>query len=163
MKRLTRQKFEQLRAEGHRWLARHPIVARVLDYAGCLGVDDHVIARGVAVGLFVGLTPTVGVQTLLMIAGCVMLRGNFPAAFLVSWVSNPLTMAPLYVAFNALGRVAFEPLVRPSVKLTGVEGTAVVEALLTLLGSLMLAVPISLLGYAVALWVWREFHYLRDG
>mgnify|MGYP006312743459 CR=1 FL=1 len=42
-------------------------------------------------------------------------------------------------------------------------GRAVVEALLTLLGSLMLAVPISLLGYAVALWVWREFHYLRDG
>ncbi len=116
-----------------------------------------------AVGLFVGLTPTVGVQTLLMIAGCVMLRGNFPAAFLVSWVSNPLTMAPLYFAFNALGRIAFEPIVQPSIKLTGIEGAALLEALLTLLGSLLLAVPVSLLGYAVALWAWREFQHLRDG
>lgn len=163
MKKLTRRKLEQMRAAGYRWLARHPFVARALDYAGCLGVDDHVIARGVAVGLFVGLTPTVGVQTLLMIAGCVILRGNFPAAFLVSWVSNPLTMAPLYVAFNALGRVAFEPVVRPSIKLTGFEGTALLEALLTLLGSLLLALPISLLGYVVALWVWREVHHLREG
>lgn len=163
MKRLTRRKFEQMRAQGYRWLGRHPFVARALDYAGCLGVDDHVIARGVAVGLFVGLTPTVGVQTLLMIAGCVLLRGNFPAAFLVSWVSNPLTMAPLYFAFNALGRVAFEPVVRPSIKLTGIEGAALLEAVLTLLGSLLLAAPISLLGYVVALWAWREFQHLRDG
>jgi uncharacterized protein (DUF2062 family) len=163
MRRLARQKYQEIRAQSHRWLGRHPILARALEYTGCLGVNDHVVARGVAVGLFVGLTPTVGVQTLLMIAGCVLLRGNFPAAFLVSWVSNPLTMAPLYVAFNALGRATFEPLVRPSIKLTGLEGAAVLEGLLTLLGSLLLAVPISMLGYAVALWAWREFAHLRDG
>jgi len=155
MRRLTRNRYHQLRTRTHRWLERHPLIARILDYTGCMGVDDHVIARGVAIGLFIGLTPTVGVQTLLMIALCMLVRGNFPAAFLVSWVSNPLTMAPLYFAFNVLGRAVFEPIVHPGLSLTGLEGIAVKQASFTALGSLLVAGPMAVLGYVAALWIWR--------
>jgi len=59
------------------WLGRHPVAEALLDRAGCLHPDRHTLARGVAVGVFVGLSPTVGFQTLLMLLGCVALRANF--------------------------------------------------------------------------------------
>lgn len=134
------------------WLGRHPVAATLLDRAGCLHPDRRTLARGVAVGVFVGLSPTVGFQTLLMLLGCMALRANFPVAFLVSWVSNPLTMAPLYLGFNQVGEVAFH----------GITGTAALEETngwsevgYIAFGSLVIALPLAILSYALVLAVWR--------
>ncbi len=135
------------------WLRRHPVAATLLDRAGCLHPDRRTLARGVAVGVFVGLSPTVGFQTLLMLLGCVALRANFPIAFLVSWVSNPLTMAPLYLGFNQVGEAVFH----------GATGTAAmeddtgswIEIGYLAFGSLVIALPLAIGSYALVLVVWR--------
>ena len=133
----------------------HPLVARLLARSGFLGLHRRVLARGVAVGLLVGLTPTVGAQTVLMVALCVLLRASFPAAFLVSWVSNPLTAPALYFAFNRVGEAVFGQLLAPLLPATGLAGEAVRQTVYLAVGSALIAVPASLLGYALFLTAWR--------
>ncbi|HUV38394.1 MAG TPA: DUF2062 domain-containing protein, partial [Planctomycetota bacterium] len=61
-------------------------------------LDDtpHSIAMGVAVGLFVGLTPTVGVQMLLVVLVSLFIRCNRTVGCALVWLTNPLTMVPVY-------------------------------------------------------------------
>lgn len=139
------------RGRAREWLARHPVIERFLRRTGCMSVHRRALARGVAVGLFVGLTPTVGLQTLLMLAACLLLRANFPAAFLASWVSNPLTMAPLYLAYGVIGEAIFGTLVRSLFELTHLLAEALLQIVYLGLGSLLVAVPAAAAGYVLSL------------
>ncbi len=147
----------RLRSATRAWLRRHRGVAAFLERAGCLNVDELTLARGVAVGLFIGLTPTLGVQTALMLGASVLLRANFPAAFAASWINNPLTFAPLYLGFHQLGEqvTAFLPVRFDS--LSGLEEEIAEETLSLVIGSLCIALPGAVLGYFGFLYVWRRF------
>lgn len=63
------------------------------------------VALAVAIGLFVGFTPTVGVQMaiVIFIATIPKVRFNVPIACAMVWISNPLTMIPLYYGMYWLG------------------------------------------------------------
>ena len=63
------------------------------------------LARGAAIGVFVGLTPTVGVQMaiVVLIAAIPRVKFNIPLACAMVWISNPLTMIPLYYGMYWLG------------------------------------------------------------
>ena len=67
-----------------------------------LALDDtaHAIAAGAAVGIWLGLTPTVGVQMILVALLAFFCRGwlyfNRTAALLMVYVTNPLTVVPIY-------------------------------------------------------------------
>lgn len=139
------------------WLLHHPRTRRFLTRAGSLDVDEFTLARGVAVGLFIGLTPTVGVQTLLMLGAAVALRANFPAAFIASWINNPLTFAPLYLGFHGLGLEVMRWLPIRFRAVSGIEAEIARDTSALVIGSLCVAVPVALLGYALFLYVWRRF------
>ena len=143
-------RFRALRQRAHLHLKSWPRLRQLLDTTGALRGETEIIARGIGVGLFVGLTPTVGFQTVLMIIGCLLVRGNFPAAFAISWISNPLTMAPLYWGFRKLGEAVFGRLIIFTGE-NGYLGKIGNEMLFTLLGSLLIAAPTAILGYQVAL------------
>lgn len=57
------------------------------------------LARGLACGVFAGLFPFFGSQTVLAILLAVLFRGNKILAAVGPWISNPLTSVPIY-AFN---------------------------------------------------------------
>ena len=63
------------------------------------------VSLGVAVGVFLGLTPTVGVQMYLVALVWSIYRYifnrhfNLPVGVAMVWISNPLTMVPLYYLF----------------------------------------------------------------
>ena len=63
------------------------------------------LALGAAIGVFVGLTPTVGVQMamVILIAAIPKLKFNVPLACAMVWISNPFTMIPLYYGMYWLG------------------------------------------------------------
>ncbi len=149
----ARHRWRVSRERTAAWLGRHPVAATLLDRAGCLHPDRRTLARGVAVGVFVGLSPTVGFQTLLMLLGCVALRANFPIAFLVSWVSNPLTMAPLYLGFNQLGEAVFHRATGTATLEGDTNGW--IEIGYLAFGSLVVALPLAIVSYALVLAVWR--------
>jgi len=68
-----------------------------------LNDTPHSIAMGVAVGIFIGLTPTVGVQMLLVVAVSLFIRCNRTVGCAMVWLTNPLTMVPIYFANYMVG------------------------------------------------------------
>lgn len=68
--------------------------------------EPHSIAFGFAIGIFVGVTPTIPFHTILIIALCFFWKKNATAGFLGSWlISNPLTIPFLYVTQYRLGKL----------------------------------------------------------
>jgi len=57
--------------------------------------DPHYIAMGMAIGVFVGTTPTMPFHTVIAVALAFIFRGSKAAAALGVWFCNPLT-APLF-------------------------------------------------------------------
>jgi len=63
-----------------------------------LHLDDsaHRIALGVAIGAFVAMTPTWGVQMLMVVGLAWLLRANKVAGLPIVWLTNPVTNVPVY-------------------------------------------------------------------
>lgn len=132
------------------------------------------IARGTALGTWIALTPTVGGQMVMVAILGVPLRANLPIACAMCWISNPLTIVPLYYLFYWLGGLmlgrdpigffAMQQLLAD--RLMDVTETGVVNAMLALgwdvlwpmtLGSLVIATVAAIPAYYVALaWARRR-------
>lgn len=87
---------------------RRRLYRRVADWLLRHQGTPQSLARGFAVGLFVALTPTIGLQ--MVLAGLIahVLKGNRAVAAGLAWVSNPLTMGPLFY-FNYRVGLLFLP------------------------------------------------------
>ena len=72
----------------------------------CLKGEPKAICAGLAMGVFVGVTPTIPFHTAIIVALGLLFRCNIAAAYLGSWmISNPLTIPFFYVAQYELGRL----------------------------------------------------------
>jgi uncharacterized protein (DUF2062 family) len=59
--------------------------------------QPHFLARGIAIGTFVGITPTIPFHTIMALLLAFVLRGSKVAALLSTViVSNPVTLVPQY-------------------------------------------------------------------
>jgi hypothetical protein len=65
------------------------------------------IALGTAVGIFIGLTPTVGIQMLLVLLVAPLLPFNRVSALVTVYISNPVTMVPMYYLNYKVGTLFF--------------------------------------------------------
>ncbi len=64
------------------------------------------IATGMAIGVFIGVTPTIPFHTLAIIFLCLLFRQNMTAALLgATCISNPLTIPVFYLSQYELGRL----------------------------------------------------------
>lgn len=67
----------------------------------------HKIALGLALGIFVGFLPIMGIQMATVTLIALPLRGNLKAANAGVWLSNPITFIPLYYVNYLLGLQVF--------------------------------------------------------
>jgi uncharacterized protein (DUF2062 family) len=68
--------------------------------------DPFILARGIAIGTFIGLTPTIPFHTILIIFFCAAGRGHLVAGLIVSLlVSNPLTIPFQYYVSWKVGTI----------------------------------------------------------
>ena len=75
--------------------------------------SPHSIAYGLALGIFIGFLPIMGVQMAVVLFFSLFFRGaNKPAAVVGVWISNPLTVLPIY-AFNYLVGILLYPVAVP--------------------------------------------------
>jgi uncharacterized protein (DUF2062 family) len=72
------------------------IFRRIFDYVIRLHGSPEDVAWGLALGIFVAMTPTVGAQMLIAIPLASLLRVNSAAAALGVWLTNPLTIPFFY-------------------------------------------------------------------
>ncbi|MFA6411278.1 MAG: DUF2062 domain-containing protein [Syntrophales bacterium] len=64
------------------------------------------IAMGMAIGVFIGVTPTIPFHTAMIIAVGVLFKQNITAGYLGSWlISNPVTIPVLYFCQYELGSI----------------------------------------------------------
>ena len=59
--------------------------------------DPHYIAVGMAIGVFIGITPTMPFHTVIAIALAFIFRGSKAAAALGVWFCNPVTAPFFYI------------------------------------------------------------------
>jgi uncharacterized protein (DUF2062 family) len=68
-----------------------------------LNGEPHYIAMGMAIGVFIGITPTIPFHTILAVLIAFICRGSKPAAMVGVWFSNPLTIPLFYYASYKAG------------------------------------------------------------
>jgi hypothetical protein len=119
--------------------------------------EPHHIALGFALGLFVGMTPTMGFQMAIAVFFAIPLKWNKLSAAAGVWITNPLT-APFIYWFNyVVGKKVFhihivqkcigDPSTRSFLDL--IQETPDILIAMTL-GGLVLGLPLAVLGYYVS-------------
>ena len=140
--------------------------------------NPHYLARGVAVGIFIGITPTIPLHTVLAIVFSFVLRGSKLAALLATvLVSNPLTFFFQYYFSWRLGSAFTSPDLswgkiqvtleyitndagfRDSLTAVGGLGQEAISTLV--LGGCLLAAPFTLGGYFLSLYFFSTLQKRR--
>jgi hypothetical protein len=82
----------------------------------------HALALGLAIGVFVAMTPTIGAQMVIAAAIAASFRANKILAMAAVWISNPVTMLQIYYVNWRIGQyfvetdmVGGEPAVQPQI------------------------------------------------
>ncbi len=157
--------MEELSAKRYKFW-RHPRkrIKQILS----LNDTPHAKALGMAVGVFIAMTPTVGLQIVIVLTFALLTQKFFyfnkPAALLMVYISNPLTILPIYWADYKIGTLFFEgnltrEMLADVLKYEGFEQWW--QALVTLfveigrpmlVGSLFLGLVTGLLTYVITRW-----------
>ena len=65
--------------------------------------DPRYLAMGMAIGVFVGVTPTIPFHTVIALALAFIFRGSKPAAAIGVWFANPVTIPIFYIGSFKVG------------------------------------------------------------
>lgn len=142
-----------------------------------LHADDppHRLALGVAIGLFVTFTPTIGFQSALVVLLAWMLGANKLVGVPLVWISNPATFVPIYYPCYRIGRWIlggppvsmrwWRELARPphsSGEALRFYWTRLMEIIEPLtVGCLVVAIPIGGIGYVLTYQSVMKYRLLR--
>jgi hypothetical protein len=120
-------------------------------------LNRHSVARAMAIGLFAALIP-MPMQMLLAASLAIPLRANLPISVGLVWLTNPITMPPVFFCTYKLGTWILQT---PALNMPGELSWAWFSARLATLwepllaGSLVAAVIAAALGYFLTMAYWR--------
>lgn len=121
--------------------------------------DRRSIAGGLAFGLFIAFTPTIGFQMSMAVIGAILLKVNLPIAIAACWLTNPLTIVPVYTAEWELGKYLighieiFQSFLQFH-QTEGKGGQLLLNGVYLWTGSLVFAAAASVLGGLLVHFVW---------
>ena len=72
-----------------------------------LRAEPHEIALGSSIGVFVAMTPTIGFQMVIAGVLATVFRVSRPAAVLPVWLSNPVTLGPIFAVTYWVGSLVW--------------------------------------------------------
>ncbi|MBP6124791.1 MAG: DUF2062 domain-containing protein [Phycisphaerae bacterium] len=121
--------------------------------------DRRSIAGGLAFGLFIAFTPTLGFQMTMAVIGALLLKVNLPIAIAACWLTNPLTAVPVYTAEWELGKYLIEhiEIFQSFLQLHQTEsrgGQLLLNGVYLWTGSLIFAAAAALLGALLVNLLW---------
>lgn len=115
---------------------------------------------GVAVGLFWCLIP-MPFQMIMAALFSLLLRSNLPISLLLCWISNPITMAPLFYFNYRVGIMLLEGSVLEYKEIAAVDNISQLLFLFGNLwqplyfGSIVLALIFAVCGYMLSTFLWK--------
>lgn len=120
-------------------------------------LNRHSVARAMGVGLFAALIP-IPMQMLLAAALAIPVRGNLPIAVSLVWLTNPLTMPPVFIVTYMTGAWLMQ--VPPRTLPEELTFEWITDQLSTvwqpfLLGSVVCGVVLGALAYCLTMLYWR--------
>jgi len=122
------------------------------------GIRRRTVVPAFAIGLFIAFMPTPG-HTLTGALLALGFRVNIPVAALATWVSNPVTMGPMYYFAYRFGRSLLDAPLREfqfEMSWDWVTHTFVTIWQPMLLGCVILGAVAALVGYVVLDLLWRS-------
>jgi len=123
------------------------------------------VARGMALGVFIGMTPTMGIQMPIALFFAMILRENKIAALLGVWISNPMTVIPIYTFNFKMGKYI---LGTPDLKMPNFSS---IEEMFQLghdllfpltVGSLVVGVVAAAVAYVATLYLYSAIKYEKE-
>ena len=125
-----------------------------LHYYKIMRIDDppYKIARGVAIGVFMGIFPTFGLGIVFAIAAAYILKANRAAAVLGSFIMNPLTTPFFWAISSAVGAVILwedKEVVMASIKNHNLLNGMGWAFLVYLVGSFVVSIVFAALSYFI--------------
>lgn len=133
------------------------IFGDVLHNANLWHLNRRSAAGAAAVGLFMAFVP-VPFQMLLAAGGAILFRVNLPLAVALVWVSNPITMPPMFYGTYVLGAWILQSPVHDftfALTLEWLMEAIVLYGEAFLLGCFVCGTTCSLLGYFSVRGLWR--------
>lgn len=141
--------------------------------------EPRYLAKGVALGVFIGITPTIPLHTILILALAFTLRTSKLSALLASWVvSNPLTIPFQYYFSWWFGKLLFPGSLSwekvNKVMLMIEEGSGFMttihhiaslgaKAIIAMVGGgCLLAIPFTVAGYFLSLSIFQKIEMRRQ-
>lgn len=117
------------------------------------------LARGLACGVFAGLFPFAGSQTLLALLLAFIFRGNKILATVGPWISNPFTSVPIYLFNFQVGKWLLHDTTKTEVSFESWQevmklGSEIVLPLLV--GCVAVGLICAILSYFWGLWLIRR-------
>lgn len=151
-----------------RWLRRQlPTPSQIHDnrYLGVFGavlkspnlwhLNRRSVSGAFGVGLFVMFLPPVG-QMFMAAAAAIALRVNLPISVSLVWISNPLTIPPMFYFAYVVGCLVLRDPIRTFEMAFWFDWHNWLKVLgPVLIGSLICATVCGLLGWLIADWLWR--------
>ncbi|MBA5248106.1 MAG: DUF2062 domain-containing protein [Gammaproteobacteria bacterium] len=138
------------------WLGKHLHASNLWNF------NRKSIAKAFAVGLFCAFVP-VPFQMLLAAPAAVIFNANLPLSIALVWITNPLTMPPIFYACYKLGAwilgVSIEQDFMMSLEYVWQVFDTIWQPFL--LGCLIVSVVSSVLGYFVIQFIYRYKAYKR--
>ena len=123
--------------------------------------DPRKLAWGMALGVFIGITPTIPFHMVTALSLAALLRVSPVTAFIGIQIGNPLTIVPIYIASYKVGQFLLyrgKPLVFPEtfsfkawIDVLWQGGVALQ------VGGVVLAIPPAILAYFVTLWIVQRY------
>jgi uncharacterized protein (DUF2062 family) len=119
------------------------------------------IAAGMALGVFIGITPTIPFHTVIVLSLAALLRVSPVTAFLGIQIGNPLTIVPIYIASYKIGQFLLyrgKPLVFPETFSFKAWMDVLWQGGVALqVGGVVLAIPPAIISYFVTLWIVQRY------
>jgi uncharacterized protein (DUF2062 family) len=124
--------------------------------------DPRKIAGGMALGVFIGITPTIPFHTVAVLSLAALLRLSPVTAFIGIQIGNPLTVPAIYLASYKLGQFLLyrgQPLVFPESFSFKAWICVLWQGGMALqVGGVILGIPPAIVTYFLTLWIVQRYH-----
>lgn len=105
MKKTYKHIISELKSFNFSDLFNKEKLKRFIKYENELRHNPHKLALSIAIGLFIGFLVPIGFQTMVLIPTAFIFHVNIFLAFISTWVSNPVTVVPLYFGMFKIGEL----------------------------------------------------------
>ena len=123
--------------------------------------DPRKLAWGMALGVFIGITPTIPFHMVGALTLAALLRVSPVTAFIGIQIGNPLTIVPIYIAAYKVGQFLLyrgKPLVFPETFSFKAWICVLWQGGVALqVGGVVLAIPPAIVSYFLTLWIVQRY------